>query len=200
MDELREISDAWMMGRAGTEKGFSLGCFDPDYLRHFDVAMVYVGDEPVAFANVWQSADREEYSIDLMRFKPDRVYGVMEWMFIQLMLHAKAEGYRWFNLGMAPLSGIESYEGSPLWNKLSSLAFRHGEHFYNFQGLRHYKSKFDPQWRPKYLASPPGLASPMVLANIATLISGGLSRIVASPRKAAPRPRLKLPRFEDRAA
>ena len=57
--------------------------------------------------------------------------------------------------------------------------FRHGEHFYNFQGLRQYKDKFDPEWEPKYLASPGGLALPRILTNIAALISGGLKGVIA---------------------
>jgi uncharacterized membrane protein YbhN (UPF0104 family) len=54
-----------------------------------------------------------------------------------------------------------------------------GEHFYNFQGLRQYKDKFDPEWRPKYLASPGGLALPQIFAGLATLISGGIKGVVA---------------------
>ncbi|HEY8183629.1 MAG TPA: phosphatidylglycerol lysyltransferase domain-containing protein, partial [Thermoanaerobaculia bacterium] len=56
---------------------------------------------------------------------------------------------------------------------------RFGEHFYNFQGLRQYKEKFDPIWEPMYLASPGGLALPRILTNLATLISGGLRGVVA---------------------
>ena len=56
--------------------------------------------------------------------------------------------------------------------------FRHGEHFYNFQGLRDYKDKFDPTWEPKFLASPGGLRLPMILANVATLISGGAGGLI----------------------
>jgi phosphatidylglycerol lysyltransferase len=56
--------------------------------------------------------------------------------------------------------------------------FRHGEDFYNFQGLRQYKDKFGPEWEPRYLASPGGFALPVILSNIASLISGGLRGIV----------------------
>ena len=56
--------------------------------------------------------------------------------------------------------------------------FRHGEHFYNFQGLRAYKDKFQPEWFPKYLASPGGLATPQILANVSTLISGGVTKLL----------------------
>jgi phosphatidylglycerol lysyltransferase len=87
------------------------------------------------------------------------------------MVWGKAAGYRWFNLGMAPLSGIEDRPLAPLWNRAAALVFRHDEHFYGFRGLREYKEKFDPQWAPKYLASPGGLALPRILADVATLIN-----------------------------
>ncbi len=79
---------------------------------------------------------------------------------------------------MAPLAGLENRSFAPLWNRLGALVFRHGEHFYNFQGLREYKEKFVPEWTPRYLACPGGLALPRILTNIATLISGGLKGVV----------------------
>jgi phosphatidylglycerol lysyltransferase len=59
------------------------------------------------------------------------------------------------------------------------LAYLYPEPFYNFQGLRQFKQKFDPQWRPKYLVCPGGLLVPRVLANVASLVSGGLRGVVA---------------------
>jgi phosphatidylglycerol lysyltransferase len=97
---------------------------------------------------------------------------------VQLMLWGRQEGYTWFSLGMAPLSGIENRIAAPLWNRMGALLFQHGEHFYNFQGLRQYKDKFDPVWKPKYLACPGGLALPRVLANLASLISGGMKGVL----------------------
>ena len=52
------------------------------------------------------------------------------------------------------------------------------EHFYNFEGLRDYKQKFDPVWEPRYLACPGGLALPQVLLNVSALISGGLKGLI----------------------
>lgn len=103
----------------------------------------------------------------------------MEYLFIALMLWGHDQGYQRFSLGMAPLSGIDHQRLAPLWTNVAALAFRHGEHFYNFQGLRQYKEKFHPTWRAKYLASPGGFALPLILANVATLISGGLRKLVA---------------------
>ena len=133
----------------------------------------------VAFANVWLGAEKEELSIDLMRQAPGSSRGIMEFLFVELMLWGKAQGYERFNLGMAPLSGIESRALAPLWSRINALVFRHGEHFYNFQGLRRYKEKFEPEWSPRYLVAPGGLVLPRVLTDIATLISGGLRGVVA---------------------
>ena len=113
-----------------------------------------------------------------MRYLPDSPPGAMEFLFIQLMLWGRQQGYQWFNLGMAPLAGLDAPPLGPRWNQFAALAFRHAEHFYHFQGLRQYKDKFDPRWKSKYLAYPGGFTLPIVLTNIATLISGGLSRLI----------------------
>lgn len=173
LPRLQVISDAWLMDKRAGEKGFSLGFFDPTYLSHYPLAIARQAGEIVAFANLWSGADKEELSIDLMRYVPEAPASVMEYLFIELMLWGKVEGYRWFNLGMAPLSGIEARKLAPVWNRLSNLVFRHGEHFYSFEGLRQYKDKFDPTWFPKYIALPGGVALPLILADLTRLIARG---------------------------
>jgi phosphatidylglycerol lysyltransferase len=178
LPELKVISDAWLAEKHTREKGFSLGRFTPDYVQQFPAGVVRQADRIVAFANLWLGAEKDELSLDLMRYLPEAPPDVMEYLIIQLMLWGKQEGYRWFNLGMAPFSGLENRALAPLWHRLGTFVFRHGEHFYNFQGLRRYKEKFAPVWEPKYLASPDGLALPHVLADLGSLIAGGLNGIV----------------------
>jgi phosphatidylglycerol lysyltransferase len=178
LDELKHVSDAWLREKNTREKGFSLGFFDPAYIAQNPVAVVDSAAGIAAFANLWQGAGKEELSLDLMRYLPGGPEGLMDYLFVKLMLWGRQEGYQWFNLGMAPLSGLENRALAPLWSKAGALIFRYGEHFYNFQGLRQYKEKFGPEWRPKYLVCRGGLALPRVLTNIATLICGGLGGIV----------------------
>ena len=178
--ELQKVSDTWLAQKNRREKRFSMGFFDADYLRWFPVGVIRQEGEIVAFANIWTGGKNEELSVDLMRYVPTAPQGVMEFLFIHLMLWGKEKGYAWFNLGMAPLSGLEDRSLAPLWTRLGAFVFRHGEHFYNFQGLREYKEKFDPQWGPIYLASPGGLALPHILADIATLIGGGVKGVIHS--------------------
>ena len=179
LPELERVSNAWLASKHTREKGFSLGFFDAAYLSRFPVAVVRCQGRIVAFANVWLAPARAEISVDLMRHEREAPHGVMEFLFVHLMLWGKQQGYRWFNMGMAPLSGFQRRALAPLWSRLGALLYRHGEHFYNFQGLRQYKGKFDPVWEPKYIACPGGLALPRVLLDVACLISGGLRGVIA---------------------
>ncbi len=177
MDDLRAVSDDWLENRAGSEKGFSLGFFSPDYVTRFPIAVVEQGGRIVAFANLWLGSDGSELSVDLMRFDRHAPKEVMEALFVHMMLWGKERGYRWFSLGMAPLSGFEHSAVAPLWNRLASFVYTHGQAVYNFQGLRAYKAKFDPVWQPRYLAYPGGLHLPRVLADVSALVAGGYRRI-----------------------
>lgn len=177
--ELRAISDSWLADKKTREKGFSLGFFAEQYVARFPIAVVRREGHIVAFSNIWAGAKGEELSVDLMRQAADAPSGVMDYMFVNLMLWGAEQGYRFFNLGMAPLSGIENRSMAPLWSRAGALAYRFGENFYNFQGLRQYKEKFDPVWEPTYIASPGGLALPRILTNLAALVSGGLRGVFA---------------------
>ena len=179
LPEIREISDSWLTEKRTREKGFSLGSFSESYIRRFPVAVVRRGARIVAFANVWTSGNGEEVSVDLMRHRVDAPNGVMDYIFLNLILWGQQQSYKFFNLGMAPLSGLENRSLGTVWNRVGALTYRFGENFYNFQGLRQYKEKFDPVWEPTYIASPGGLALPRILTQLATLISGGLRGVFA---------------------
>ncbi len=177
MPELRAVSDAWLEEKKTAEKRFSLGFFDERYLSHFDIAVVRRAGAVVAFANVWRGGS-SELSVDLMRYNAAAPKGVVDFMLIECMLWGKAQGFAWFNLGMAPLSGLEEHALAPAWHKLGRMVQRYGENFYNFEGLRKYKEKFDPVWRPRYLAAPDGLAMAGALLDVTALISGGVRNVL----------------------
>ncbi|MDQ6887031.1 MAG: bifunctional lysylphosphatidylglycerol flippase/synthetase MprF [Gemmatimonadota bacterium] len=176
--EMRGISDRWMEEKQAREKGFSLGFFDEEYVARYPIAVVRRNDRIVAFANVWRSGQMEEIEADLMRYDADAPPGVMRYLLAELMLWGRSEGYRWFNLGMAPLSGLRKTTTTPLWNQMAMAIFDYGERWYNFQGLRNFKEWFYPEWEPKYLVSPGGALRPVVLANIAALVAGGIRGVV----------------------
>jgi phosphatidylglycerol lysyltransferase len=179
LPSLQRISDAWLAAKSTGEKRFSVGAFSPQYLRQFPLAVVRAEGTPAAFANLWTTETKVELSVDLMRFGPDAPRAAMDYLFIELMLWGRSEGYRWFNLGMAPLAGLEAHPLAPAWHRVGNFIFRHGEHFYNFDGLRRYKTKFDPVWEPRYLAARGGIALPRVLVDVSVLIAGGMKELFA---------------------
>ncbi len=177
LPQLRAVSDAWLAEKNTAEKRFSLGFFDEHYLQNFDCGVVRREGAIVAFANVWRGA-ANELSVDLMRYNGDAPKGVIDYLLIECMLWGKAQGYPWFNLGMAPLSGLEEHALAPAWHKLGRMVQRYGESFYPFEGLRKYKEKFLPVWRPRYLAAPDGLAMAGALLDVTSLISGGVGKVL----------------------
>ncbi len=177
MDQLRAVSDDWLAAKASAEKGFSLGFFDEAYVSRFPVAVIEHGGRIQAFANIWAGPQNVELSIDLMRYHRDAPKNVMEALFVHMMKWGKEQGYRRFALGMAPLSGFEDSPLASLWNRLGAFLYAHGDSIYNFQGLRAYKDKFNPNWEPHYLAYPGGLRLPRIMADVSALVAGGYRRI-----------------------
>lgn len=173
--ELRFVSDAWLSRHNGEEKAFSLGRFDIAYLDASPLAVARVQGRIVAFANLLTGSGEAggEVMIDLMRHDPDGPHGVMDFLFTRAVLWARDQGLARFDLGMAPLSGLEDRRLAPVFARVGALVFEEGGAVYGFQGLRTYKAKFDPVWRPKFIAAPPSTPLPLALLDVALLTSGG---------------------------
>lgn len=181
MGRLRHVSDAWLAGRKGREKGFSLGRFDPQYMAEFDVAIMEKEGEIIAFANLWRSGARHEMSIDLMRHLSGQTPVLMDALMVETILYAQSQGYEKFNLGGAPLSGLKHHPLASVWNRIGTLAYRRGDEFYSFEGLRAFKKKFGPDWSPRYMTCPGGMSIPRALIDVALLISRPKSSLVRLP-------------------
>jgi phosphatidylglycerol lysyltransferase len=179
IDQLKKVSDSWLVEKKSREKRFSLGNFSEPYLKQLPCAIVRKNNDISAFANIWTSGNGAEMSIDLMRYGPDAPKGVMDFLFLHLMTGAKAQGVSWFDLGMAPFSGMENRPLAPLWSRLAAVVYSYGENFYNFQGLHQFKEKFGPIWEPVYIACPAGISLPAVLRDSAALVSGGMKGVIA---------------------
>jgi phosphatidylglycerol lysyltransferase len=173
--DLKVVSDAWLLEKNTREKTFSLGYFDADYLCNYPIAVVRYEGRIVAFANMWLGGQKAELSVDLMRYIADAPEHLMDFLFAEMMLWGRQNGYRRFDLGQAPLSGLVSRDFAPLWNRLGAMIYRHGGQFYNFQGLHKFKEKFNPHWEPRYIACPGGMKLPRILTNLLAINSGGLT-------------------------
>jgi phosphatidylglycerol lysyltransferase len=139
----------------------------------------------VAFATLWTTPDRSEFSMDLMRYEDAAPKNIMDFLFVELLQWGRVQGYRTFDFGVAPLAGLRGRPLSPLLSRMGRLVFERGEDIYNFQGVRRYKDKFDPVWRPRYLAGPGKWAIPVLLADVGLMSSGGVSGLTRRSRPAA---------------
>lgn len=178
LGELRAVSDAWLSEHNTREKTFSLGAFEDSYVTSQPVALLRKQGRVVAFATVFVTETKHEGTVDIMRFAPDAPRGSMDFLFVSLLEHLKSAGYQVFNLGMAPLSGMSKREIAPVWDRIGGTMFEHGERFYNFKGLRAFKSKFHPLWQPRYLAVSGGTGAVLALMDVTLLISGGVRGVV----------------------
>ena len=85
----------------------------------------------------------------MMRFPLTRPTARWSALLLHLILHLQREGYEWFLLGMAPLSGsVRRARPRRSGTASAGFAFEHGERFYNFSGLRAFKAKFLLEWQP----------------------------------------------------
>jgi phosphatidylglycerol lysyltransferase len=178
LPELRAVSDDWLASRNTREKGFSLGRFEDDYMKRNPVAVLRLEGSIIAFASLWAGENREEVSIDLMRYLSAAPKGSMDCIFGNLLLWGRDEGYRYFWLGMAPLAGLEDHRLAPLWHRFGDILFDHGERFYNFRGLYDFKEKFEPEWESRYLAVSSVSRFPQTLADLTALVGGGFKGVL----------------------
>jgi phosphatidylglycerol lysyltransferase len=186
MSELRAVSDAWLKKKGSREKQFSVGYFDETYLAECPCATVSNSSgQIVAFANILEGLPHGEYSIDLMRYLPSCPNGVMDFLFLNILEWGRANQYATFNMGMAPLSTVGQTRQAYRRERIARWFFHRGEQWYNFQGLRQFKEKYDPLWVPRYLAYPKSWDWLPVIAHVATLI--GSDPVRNKSRQAATR-------------
>ena len=161
----------------GREQYFSLGAFDPAYLQTCQVFVVKASDDQVvAFATFMKEYQRDEITIDLMRHRIGTENGLMDFLFLNLIESARAEGHATFNFGLSPLSGVGEEPEDRLIEKALKFILDNLNQFYNFRGLHDFKAKFLPTWEPRYLVFPnfsslPAIGLALVHAQTETLTS-----------------------------
>ncbi len=148
---LREVSDEWLQIPGRRERRFTLGRFEPNYVRSTPVMTAVNQDGGIlAFVNIIPSYCKGETTIDLMRRRIHAPNGIMDYLFVKLFLHAKERGYTRFNLGMAPMSGFQEREEATPEERAIHYFFQHLNFLFSYTGLRQYKAKFASFWEPRY--------------------------------------------------
>lgn len=171
--ELFTVSNEWLASMHGSEKHFSLGWFDEDYIRNSLVIVVLTPEGTIsAFANLVPEYTLNEISVDLMRHRNHVIPGTMDFLFVALFEWARERSYATFNLGLSSLSGIGEHNEDPAIEKGLHFIYEHVNQFYNFKGLHAFKEKFHPEWSPRYLIYPGAASLPAVAAALIRADSG----------------------------
>ena len=149
--QLKTVSDQWLQIPGRRERSFTLGQFDPDYLRSKPVLVaVDSAGTVLAFINLI-SVDRTEITGDLMRRRTDAPNGIMDYLFLKLFRYARERGYARVSLGMAPMTGFQECDKPTAEEHAIHGMFKRLNFLFSFRGLHHYKAKFATSWEPRYL-------------------------------------------------
>lgn len=149
--QVKEVSDEWLQIPGRRERQFSLGKFEPHYIRSTPVfAAADGGGKILAFVNIIPSYRRGEATIDLMRRRTQAPNGIMDYLFFKLFLFERERGYERFNLGLAPMSGFQEKEEASPEERAVHYFFQHLNFLFSYRGLKAYKARFASYWEPRY--------------------------------------------------
>ncbi|MGY3775711.1 bifunctional lysylphosphatidylglycerol flippase/synthetase MprF [Helcococcus sueciensis] len=151
MNQLKTVSDEWLGKRK--EMQFSIGAFKEDYIQKAPVFIIKQDREILAFANMNPVKNTKKMSIDLMRHKNNVFSGIMDMMFISIINWAKENDYKYFDLGLSPLSNVGNSMFASKKEKTAKLAYKYANKIYGFQGLKKFKNKYNPEWNSIFIAS-----------------------------------------------
>ncbi len=150
LQKLEYVSNDWLKSTNREEIVFTQGMFDWKKLKNQTIITVENDDEQVfGFLNIIPDFAPEEATYDLIRKTNEAPAGVSDALIIALIGYCKANQYKYLNLGLAPLSGIDQAKDLP--EKTLKFAYEKLQQFRHYRGLRDFKEKFLPVWQNKYL-------------------------------------------------
>jgi phosphatidylglycerol lysyltransferase len=200
LDQLRVVSQEWLRTRHGLEKGFCMGRFEPARLRESWLAVVWNPgvrrvEAFVTWVPVW---GRRGWVLDLVRRRADAPGGVMEFLVVRSVEAARARGDHLLSLALSALAKVDQEPIEPeaaapgVADELGGTREFIKEHlarFYDFEGLFHWKKKFNPSFEDRYLVYPHPLALPRVALALARAQSPGGLRSYFRRGSGLPAPR-----------
>lgn len=150
LQQMRAVSEDWLHKLHREEMVFSQGMFLEEEIAQQKVFILESPDgKIVAFLNLVKDYRPQELRYDLIRKLVDEYAGCLDYLMTELIRYGKENGYRYLNMGMAPMSGIEVPKDFR--QRSIKFAYEKIKRFQHLRGLRNFKEKFDPEWEDKYL-------------------------------------------------
>jgi len=171
-EKVRNLDKKWLKIHGEKENSFAMGKSSQKYLSETRTMLLFDNENNLlAYLNNIELSGNNSRAVDLMRRDPETSRkGVMELLFLNEILQAKAEGKRYYDLGFSPLAEMDkSLADNKIAFKLLTLIYEKQKRYYDFQGLHHFKSKFRPIWKPSFLVYPSQVTLPKVLLSLLNL-------------------------------
>ncbi|MBV2154185.1 bifunctional lysylphosphatidylglycerol flippase/synthetase MprF [Kitasatospora sp. SUK 42] len=169
-DQIRAISEEWVSEKGLPEMGFTLGGLEE--LDDPDVRVLIAVDEQrvvhglTSWMPVYEDGVPVGWTLDFMRRRSDGFRGVSEFLIASAALGFKEEGARFLSLSGAPLART-GQDGDPTGlQRMLDWMGRVLEPVYGFRSLLAFKAKFQPEYRPMYMAYPDPAALPGITRAI----------------------------------
>ncbi|WP_344324646.1 bifunctional lysylphosphatidylglycerol flippase/synthetase MprF, partial [Kitasatospora putterlickiae] len=168
-EQIHAISEEWVSEKGLPEMGFTLGGLEE--LDDPAVRLLIAVDEDrvvhglTSWMPVYENGEPVGWTLDFMRRRSDGFRGVTEFLIASAALGFKQEGARFLSLSGAPLARSEQEPPTGLQKTLDWLG-RALEPVYGFRSLLAFKAKFQPEYRPMYMAYPDPAALPSITRAI----------------------------------
>ncbi|MEY9894915.1 phosphatidylglycerol lysyltransferase [Catenulispora sp. MAP5-51] len=164
--QVRDLSHEWVAGKGLPEMGFTLGGLDELDDPQVRCLVAVDGAGRLHGVTSWLPCYRDGepvgWTLDFMRRSSEGFRGVMEFLIATAATQFKQEGAEFMSLSGAPLARTG---GGPQPDGLQRLLDGVGrvlEPVYGFRSLLAFKAKFQPQYRPLYIAYPDPVALPAI--------------------------------------
>jgi phosphatidylglycerol lysyltransferase len=114
-----------------------------------------------AFLNQLPSFDAQEANFDLLRGSQEAPSNSNDYVLLAFIDLLRAQSVQKLNLGLCPLAGLDQKTDDQQRSLITSalkFVFANGDRFYSFRGLYKFKAKYEPTWRPRYVAYKGGVS------------------------------------------
>lgn len=155
--QLRDCLEAWLGTKGLPPLHFVI---EPETLERLENRRIFVAERGTlveAFLILSPVPTRSGWLTEQFPHRPGAPNGTVELMMDQAIRKLGEEGFEYVTLGISPLSHRAKVDASdnPTWLRfLLGWMRKHGQRFYNFDGLDHFKSKLMPEyWEPVYAIS-----------------------------------------------
>lgn len=156
---LKVISDSWLSGPGRAERGFMLGYFNKDYIQQCEIMVAKDAAGTIqAFLNRIPSYDPNEANMDFLRHYRSSLGNINDYLMLNFLDYLNNLGIARFNLGLSPLAGLEKQsKDRSIINSTLQFIYDNAGRLYSFDGLRRFKSKYEPNWRSRFICYKGGL-------------------------------------------